>query len=235
MGACQKTGCSAVGEAEKPTPVRVLPVAVRLVMAWMPGPVRPWPAGSAARQAEPFGDVHTTTFWWPGVRPKVPAAVNVRPAVVSAVTAVRPTGPGSAEEVQVAPPLAELAANGTVRPAAVTAVPTAAPVRPRLVTCSSMARVTPAGSGRSACRQLWPSAEVQAEGRLPCAPTATKPARPAVAATLCRGGGAPPGRKRGRAGGDGRHRPGAGAIQRAGRAVPSPLPAGQGRRPPGRG
>src|SRR3954469_16352292 len=188
MGACQKTGCSAVGEAEKPTPVRVLPVAVRLVMAWMPGPVRPWPAGSAARRAEPFGAVHTTTFWWPGVRPKVPAAVNVRPAVVSAVTAVRPTGPGSAEEVQVAPPLAELAAdgppgpgsaeearvapplaelaaNGTVRPAAVTAVPTAATVRPRLVTCSSMARVTPAGSGRSACRQLWPSAEVQAEGR----------------------------------------------------------------------
>src|SRR3954449_4304564 len=84
MGACQKTGCSAVGEAEKPTPVRVLPVAVRLVMAWMPGPVRPCPAGSAARQAEPFGDVHTTTFWWPGVLPKVPAAVNVRPAGATA-------------------------------------------------------------------------------------------------------------------------------------------------------
>ena len=56
IAACQKTGCSALGEAEKPTPVRVLPEAVRLVMAWMPGPVRPWPAGSAACQAEPFGD-----------------------------------------------------------------------------------------------------------------------------------------------------------------------------------
>jgi len=53
----------------KPTPVKVLPATARPVMAWMPGPVRPFPAGSAARQAEPLADVHTTTFWWPWVLP----------------------------------------------------------------------------------------------------------------------------------------------------------------------
>ena len=42
--------------------VSVLPDTVRPVMAWMPGPVRPCPAGSAACHADPFGDVHTTTF-----------------------------------------------------------------------------------------------------------------------------------------------------------------------------
>ena len=68
-GACQKTGCSPAGEAVKPTPVSVLPATARPVMAWMPGPVRPFPAGSAACQDEPLRDVHTTTFWWPGVLP----------------------------------------------------------------------------------------------------------------------------------------------------------------------
>ena len=61
IGDCQKTGSSPAGEAVKPTPVSVLPDTARPVMAWMPGPVRPCPAGSAARHADPFGDVHTTT------------------------------------------------------------------------------------------------------------------------------------------------------------------------------
>jgi hypothetical protein len=45
----------------KPTPVSVLPEVVRAVMAWMPGPVRPGPAGVTAFQADPSAEVHTTT------------------------------------------------------------------------------------------------------------------------------------------------------------------------------
>ena len=57
IGDCQKTGVSLVGEAVKPTPVSVLADAVSPVIAWMPGPVRPCPAGVAAFQAEPFADI----------------------------------------------------------------------------------------------------------------------------------------------------------------------------------
>ena len=98
------------------------------------------------------------------------------PAATRAVTEVRPAGTGSADSAQVAPPLAELAANGTARPSVVTAVPTATTTRPTLATCSSAARVEPTGMGRSARRQVRPpSAEVQADGWSPCEPTATKP------------------------------------------------------------
>ena len=75
--------------------------AVRPVMAWMPGPVRPCPPGVTAFQADPLAEVHTTTSWWPGWRrtsrwrvnsPPAPAAV---PSAVtrSAVTNARPAGP----------------------------------------------------------------------------------------------------------------------------------------------
>src|SRR5206468_210393 len=51
--------------------------------------------------------------------------------------------------------------------------------RPTLATCSSADRVAPTGAGRSARRQVRPpSAEVQADGWLPCEPTATKPDPP---------------------------------------------------------
>ena len=40
-------------------------------------------------------------------------AVKAPPAAASAVTEVRPAGIGSAEEIQLAPPSDELAANGT--------------------------------------------------------------------------------------------------------------------------
>ena len=68
----------------------------------------------------------------------------------------------------------------------VSAVPTAATVRPVLATCCSTARVAPTGRGRSAWRQLRPSAEVQADGWSPCEPTATKPAELAATAIICR-------------------------------------------------
>ena len=67
----------------------------------------------------------------------------------------------------------------------VSAVPTAATVRPVLATCCSTARVAPTGRGRSAWRQLRPSAEVQADGWSPCEPTATKPAELAATAIIC--------------------------------------------------
>jgi hypothetical protein len=114
-------------------------------------------------------------------------AVKVPPAATTAVTEARPAGAGRADSAQLAPPLAELAANGTARPAVVTAVPTATTTRPALATCSSVARVEPTGMGRSAWRQVRPpSAEVQADGWSPCEPTATKPAPPAVTAVICR-------------------------------------------------
>ena len=101
------------------------------------------------------------------------------PAATRAVTEVRPPGTGSADSAQVAPPFAELAANGTARPWVVTAVPTATTTRPTLATWSSAARVEPTGRGRSARRQVRPpSAEVQADGWSPCEPTATKPDPP---------------------------------------------------------
>ncbi len=63
IGDCQNTGSSPPGEAVKPTPVSVELVAVRPVMAWIPGPVRPRPAGVNACHAAPFAEVHTTTSW----------------------------------------------------------------------------------------------------------------------------------------------------------------------------
>src|ERR1700748_3341674 len=120
--------------------------------------------------------------------------MKVPPAATRAVTEVRPAGTGSADSAQLAPPLAELAANGTVRPAVVIAVPTATTTRPELATCSSMARVEPTGMGRSARRQVRPpSAAVPDAGRATHVPPATKPARPetgpetgrAVTAFIC--------------------------------------------------
>src|SRR5215470_12829411 len=95
-------------------------------------------------------------------------------------------GTGSSGSVQLAPPSAERAANGTDWPAVVVAVPTATTTRPAFATCSSTARVVPGGRGRSACRQVRPSAEVQADGWLPCEPTATNPDPPAATAVICR-------------------------------------------------
>src|SRR5690349_3869883 len=114
--------------------------------------------------------------------------MKLPPAPARAVTEVSPAGTGSADSAQLAPPLADLAANGTDWPVVVTAVPTATTTRPALATCSSTARVEPTGTGRSAWRQLRPpSAEVQADGWAPCEPTATKPAGPlAVTAVSCR-------------------------------------------------
>ena len=51
------------GRRLKPTPVSVVPDAVRAVMAWMPGPDRPRPLGVNAFHAAPFAEVHTTTSW----------------------------------------------------------------------------------------------------------------------------------------------------------------------------
>ena len=118
-------------------------------------------------------------------------AVKLPPVAARAVTEVRSAGTGSADSAQLAPPLAELAANGTDRPVVVTAAPTAVTTRPALATSFSAARVEPTGRGRSACRQVRPpSAEVQADGWLPCEPTATNPDPPemdrAVTAVICR-------------------------------------------------
>src|SRR5580693_2199624 len=151
----------------------------------MPGPVSPCPVGVAAVQAEPFAEVHTTTSWWPGVRPNVPVAVKPPPAAASAVTVATPAGTGSAASVQVAPPLAELAANGSRWPVVVTAVPVATTVRPLLATCCSTALAEPTGTGRFAWRQVRPSGETQAEAWFPSDPTATKPPERATTASIC--------------------------------------------------
>jgi hypothetical protein len=125
--------------AVKPTPASVLPVAVRAVIAWIPGPVRPCPDGVAAFQSLPLGDVHTTTSCWPWTRPYTPVAVKPRPVAARAVTVAWPSGAGSANCDQVAPPSDEAAANGTCRPVVVSAVPAATTVRPLSATCWSTA------------------------------------------------------------------------------------------------
>jgi hypothetical protein len=61
MRASQSVGCSSVGVAVNPTPVSVSPDASRPVMALMPGPAKPRPAGVAATQRIPSADVHITT------------------------------------------------------------------------------------------------------------------------------------------------------------------------------
>ena len=91
-------------------------------------------------------------------------AVKAPPPAARAVTDVGLAGSGSADSIQLAPPLDELAAKGTGAPVVMNAVPTAATVRPALATCCSTARVAPTGRGRSAWRQLRPSVEVQADG-----------------------------------------------------------------------
>ena len=54
-----------------PIPVSVAPVAVRAVIACMPGPARPVPSGAAsvhaADSADPAGSVQTTTSVCPGL------------------------------------------------------------------------------------------------------------------------------------------------------------------------
>ena len=107
-------------------------------------------------------------------------------SAVSAVTNARPDGTGRANSVQVVPPSAELAANGSCWPAVVSAVPTATTVRPLPATCWSTARVAPTGSGTFCWIQaLPPSVEVQAAGASPSAPTATNPRGPAVTPSIC--------------------------------------------------
>ncbi len=164
-------------------------------MAWMPGPVRPCPAGVTAVQADPLGELHTTTSWWPGVAPNVPVAQNPPPAAVSAVTEARPSGTGRTASVQVAPPSDELAANGSCRPSVVSAEPTATTAAPLLATWVSAARAAPTGSGTFCWVQVRPpSAEAQAAGASPSEPTAMNPRRTAVTARICRWPPARPGR-----------------------------------------
>ena len=142
-------------------------------------------------------------------------AVKLPPAAARAVTEVRPAGTGSADSAQLAPPLAELAANGTGRPAVVTAVPTATTTRPALATCSQHG---PGGADR------------QGQVGLPPGPAAVRrgPGRRLVAVRAHRDESGP-------AGGDGRHLPVTGPVERARGGVPGTLPAGQGGRPPDRG
>src|SRR2546429_79669 len=64
-----------------------------------------------------------------------------RPGGGGGGTGASPGGRGGAARPRRAPPLAELAANGTDWPVVVTAVPTATTTRPTLATCSSTARV----------------------------------------------------------------------------------------------
>jgi hypothetical protein len=77
----------------KPTPVSVRPDTARPVIAWMPGAARPGPAGVAAFQVVPSGDVHTTTTCSPGrAASTVPSELpfirpGVKPADVVTVAA----------------------------------------------------------------------------------------------------------------------------------------------------
>src|SRR5581483_846937 len=184
MGDCQKTGCSLASEAVKPTPVSVLPETVRPVIAWMPGPDRPWPPGVVAFQVRPSDDVQTTTSWCPRVAPNEPVAVNMSPAAASAVTWATPDGTGSGVSVHVAPPSADRAANGASPLFCVCSLPYATTVRPAAVTCSSTAREAPDGTGREIPRHSRPSTETHAAGWSPKRPTAAKPLAVAVTASI---------------------------------------------------
>src|SRR5579859_6117110 len=86
--------------------------------------------------------------------------------------------------VQVAPESAEASANGLPVPAAENAVPAATTTLPCAATYSSAARAAPAGLASTDCRQALPSADSQAAGRVPAAPTAAKPRAVAVTALI---------------------------------------------------
>ena len=57
----QRVGCSPAGVAVKPAPIRREPDAASAVIAWVPRPDRPKPAGSYGSQVTPFRDVQTAT------------------------------------------------------------------------------------------------------------------------------------------------------------------------------
>src|SRR5215469_14960183 len=152
------------------------------------------PSGDAAVHVVPAAararSVQITTSWLPGV-PYVPVAVKPLPAAASAVTPVavvlplplRATGgAGSSVSVQVVPPFAETAANGTRWPAAVTPMPVAATVVPLAATKSSCAVAAPAGCGTVTRDQVRPVGDSQAAARVPAEPTATNPLPVAVTA-----------------------------------------------------
>src|ERR1017187_6027793 len=116
-------GCSLAGEAVNPTPVSMLPDAVRPVIAGTPGPARPRPAGADAFQVVPSGDVQITTSCWPGVVPKVPVPAKPPSAAASAVTCMLPAvvrvvapGIGRAGSFRLAPPSADWTADGPCPP-----------------------------------------------------------------------------------------------------------------------
>src|SRR5215472_1961275 len=193
-------GCSPAGVAVKPTPVRVDPACVRAVIACMPGPARPPPSGAAGVQvvpgAAPAGSVQSITSSLPGP-PYVPVAVNPPAAVASAVTARPPVfaalaalaaaalGAGRVVSVQVKPPSADTAANGSCCPAAVTSVPAAATRFALAATYASAALAAEPGSGSVTSDQVRPVADSQAAGRVPAEPTAVNPAAVAVTAFIC--------------------------------------------------
>src|SRR6201999_2646288 len=141
-------------------------------------------------QAEPWAEVHTTTCWAVPVPARVPAAKKPPRSAVRAVMVAFPafpSGSGRVAVVQVMPPSGEVAANGTVWPPAMAAVPMATTVRPLAATAVSAARGAPAGSGTVRWVQVRPpSAEVQAAGLsvAPAWPAATKPPGTAVTARI---------------------------------------------------
>src|SRR6516164_1710488 len=193
-------GCSPAGVAVKPIPVRVDPACVRAVIACVPGPARPVPSGAAAVQvvpgAPPAGIVQSITSWWPGP-PYVPVAVNPPPAAASAVTARPPVfaalavlaavawGGGRVVSVQVEPPSADTAANGSRWPAAVSSVPAAATRFALAATYARAALTAEPGSGSVTSDQVRPVADSQAAGCVPAEPTAVYPAGVAVTASIC--------------------------------------------------
>src|SRR5579859_7309265 len=122
MGDCQIVGASLPWVAVNPAPVSVEPAGASAVIACVPAPDRPVTAGATAIQvplvAPPPATglrAQMTTSWLPGA-PAVPVAMNPAPAVASAVTArfaeAAPAGAGSVSSSQVAPPSADIAANG---------------------------------------------------------------------------------------------------------------------------
>src|SRR5215472_11465310 len=189
-------GCSPAGVAVKPTPVSVEPACVRAVIACVPGPARPVPSGAAAVQvvpgAAPADTVQSITSSLPGP-PYIPVAVNPPPAAVSAVTDRPPVpaafaavawGAGRVVSVQVRPPSADTAANGSRCPAAVTSVPAAATLFALAATYANAAPTAEPGSGSVASDQVRPVADSQAAGCVPAEPTAVKPAGVGVTAFI---------------------------------------------------
>src|SRR5579875_2128392 len=171
--------------AVKPTPVRVLPLTVSAVISWPPRPVT---EGELVFQVTPSVEVQITTSWRPSP-PYVPVAVNPPPVPATASTAAAPSGDGSRDSVQVAPPSADIATNGACWPPVVVDMPTATIRRPFTATFSSWARAALEGSFSVVSCQVRPLAEVHAAGAVPAEPTAVKPVLVAVTSSICR---APP-------------------------------------------